>query len=56
MAYYWPYLTLTFIKQNVRFQGGIYPKKSQLDQIQNDRLVAAIDFNLLTIWTTVPDS
>ena len=45
------------IKQIVRFQGWIYAlKKSQHDQIQNSRLSAIINFNMLDIWQTVPDS
>ena len=44
------------IKQNVRFQVGIYPEKCQLDQIQNGPLSAIITFNMLDTWQTVPDS
>ena len=35
------------IKQNGLFQGGIWPEKSQLDQIQNVQLEAIIDFNMV---------
>ena len=34
------------MKQNVRFQKGISPEKCQLDQIQNGKLEAIIDFNM----------
>ena len=43
------------IKQNVRVQEviGLCPEKCQLDKIQNDRLVAIIDFIICNgIWTT----
>ena len=30
-------------------------EKFQLDEIQNGRLAAVIDFNLRNIWKTVPD-
>ena len=39
----------TCIKQNVHFRGGIYPYKCQLDQIQNGRPAAIIDFNICNI-------
>ena len=35
-----------FTIKNVRFQGGICPEQFQLDQIQNDRLSATINFIL----------
>ena len=38
-------LTIT-IKQNVRFQVGICHETLQLDQIQNGRLSAIINFNM----------
>ena len=38
------------IEQNVRVEGGMCSKKIQLDQLQNDRHVAIIDFNMRTIW------
>ena len=44
------------IKQNVWFQRGICPDKSELDQIQNGWLAAIINFNTCNIWNTVPDS
>ena len=44
------------MKQNVQFQGGICPEKSQLNQIQNSRLEAIIDFDMGNIWKTVPNS
>ena len=39
------------IKQNVRFQGGICSEKYQLNQIQNGRLSATIDFIMQTMWS-----
>ena len=44
------------IKQNVWFQEGICLENCQLDQIQNGRLSAIIDYNMHNIWKTVPDS
>ena len=44
------------IKQNVRFQVGICPEEFQLDQIQNVRLSAIINFNIPDIWQTEPDT
>ena len=41
------------IKQNGQFQVWVRPEKCQLDQIQNDRLVAIIDFNMCNIYKTV---
>ena len=32
------------MKQNMRFHGGLCPKKFRLDQIQYDRLLAIIKF------------
>ena len=43
----------TTLKQNVRFQEGICPKKMQPDQIQNGWLSAIIDTNMHNIWQTV---
>ena len=38
------------------FQGRICPEKFQVDQIQNGRLSAIINFNMPDIWQTVPDN
>ena len=34
------------MKQNVRFQVGIFTEKSQLNQLQNGRQSAIINFNM----------
>ena len=38
------------LKQNVRFQGGLWFEKIKLDQFQNGRLSAIINFNMPDIW------
>ena len=43
------------IKYNVRFQVGLRSEKFQLDQIQNARLSAIINFNMPDTVQTVPD-
>ena len=43
-------------KQNVRFQVGICSENFQLDQIQNGRLSAIINFDMPDTGQTVPDS
>ena len=39
------------MKQNVRFQGGIYqhPAKYQFEQIKNGQLAAIIDFKFISL-------
>ena len=39
----------------MRFQGGIWLKKYQLDQIINGRLLAIINNSMPNIWKTQPD-
>ena len=39
----------------MQFQVGIYQEKCQLDQIQNDRPVAILDFNMRNNWKTLPE-
>ena len=41
------------MKQNVRFQGGICPQKSNLSNSKCPILLAFIDFNMPDIWQTV---
>ena len=38
------------IKQIVRFQGRMHFEKIQLDQVQNGRLSAIIQFHMADIW------
>ena len=38
------------IKENVRFQEKMHPKKVWLDQIQNGCLSASIYFHMPAIW------
>ena len=44
------------IEQKVQFQGGICPKKFQLNKIKNGRLEVIFYFNMRDIWETVQDS
>ena len=41
------------MKQNMRFQGGICPQKSNLSNSKCPILLAFIDFNMPDIWQTV---
>ena len=43
------------MKQNVRFQERMHLEKIGLDQIQNGRLSAIIEFHMADIWSTVLD-
>ena len=45
-----PYSLTITMKQNVRFQVGIFPDKFQLDQIQNSPQLAIINFDMPDIW------
>ena len=38
------------MKQNMRFQVGIYPEKFQLDPRQNGQTSAKSNFNMPDIW------
>ena len=44
------------VASDVRFQVGICSENFQLDQIQNGRLSAIINFNMPDTGQTVPDS
>ena len=44
------------LQQNARFQEEICPENVYLDQIQNGRFPAVINFNESDIWQTVSDS
>ena len=44
------------INQNVQFQVGIYHEKIKLDQIENGRPAATLDFNMHNNWKTVQNS
>ena len=51
-----PYSKTITTKHNVRIQVGICSENFHLDQIQNGRLSAIINFNMPATGQAVPDS